>query len=80
LIFCAEGRLFIRPDGKHGNSSFVMFDLKPEAFKQMGPAWAGKHPNTTSYFKPMSYPFVDGRLFVRGYDGIYCYDLRKPRG
>ena len=24
------------------------------------------------------YPLVDGRLFVRGLDAIYCYDLRKP--
>jgi hypothetical protein len=29
------------------------------------------------------YPLADGRMFLRQYDGIYCYDLRvapKPTG
>jgi hypothetical protein len=25
----------------------------------------------------MAKPYVDGRIFIRGMDGIYCYDLRK---
>lgn len=37
------------------------------------------HPPTNSYHeKPISIPYVDGRIFLRGVDGIYCYDLRKP--
>ena len=35
------------------------------------------HTWTTAYAnQPIVYPLVDGRLFVRGLDGIYCYDLR----
>jgi hypothetical protein len=34
--------------------------------------------HTTSYHHPLYYPMADGRLFVRGGDGIYCWDLRKP--
>ncbi|MGD0897072.1 MAG: PQQ-binding-like beta-propeller repeat protein [Thermoguttaceae bacterium] len=43
----------------------------PKTFAQLGDPW---HPpshaeNTTS-------TIADGRLFIRGKDGIYCYDLR----
>lgn len=41
--------------------------------------WTGVHPLTSSYHsKPMLFPVVDGRMFIRGADGVYCYDLRKP--
>jgi hypothetical protein len=33
-------------------------------------------PDTAYADQPVSYPLVDGRLFVRGHDGLYCYDLR----
>jgi outer membrane protein assembly factor BamB len=34
-------------------------------------------PDTAYANHPVGYPLVDGRLFVRGHDGLYCYDLRK---
>ncbi|MGA2502219.1 MAG: PQQ-binding-like beta-propeller repeat protein [Tepidisphaeraceae bacterium] len=77
MIFFGDGRLFVRPDGKHGRSAFAMYELGAEGLKSLGIPWTPPHPNTTSYHTPMSYPYVDGRLFVRGDDGIYCYDLRK---
>jgi hypothetical protein len=33
--------------------------------------------HTTSYHHPVYYPMADGRIFIRGGDGIYCWDLRK---
>ena len=36
------------------------------------------HQPTTSYEVPLVSPIVDGRIFVRGGEGIYCYDLRRP--
>ena len=39
--------------------------------------WSPPHPNTTSYGPYMRFPVVDGRMFIRGNDAIYCYDLRK---
>jgi hypothetical protein len=36
------------------------------------------HHQTNSYHsKCLVFPVVEGRLFMRGFDGIYCYDLRK---
>jgi hypothetical protein len=26
---------------------------------------------------PVAWPYVEGRMFIRGWEGIYCYDLRK---
>jgi hypothetical protein len=40
--------------------------------------WAPTHTSTTAYnSQPIVTPIVDGRAFIRGGDGIYCYDLRK---
>jgi outer membrane protein assembly factor BamB len=37
------------------------------------------HYEATSYETPTINPFVDGRLFVRGAFGLYCYDFRSDR-
>ena len=42
--------------------------------------WIPPRPHDTAYANhAVSYPLVDGRLFVRGRDGLYCYDLRQPK-
>lgn len=47
---------------------------------ELGPLWLPPHVETTAYnSQPIVYPIVDGRLFIRGGDGIYCYDLRQGR-
>ncbi len=92
--FVSEGRLFIQPEGRHGAQSFFMLDSNPKALRilgQEGLDQKGNHPVgtamqwrppnswTTAYAnQPIGYPLVDGRLFVRGLDAIYCYDIRKP--
>jgi outer membrane protein assembly factor BamB len=77
LAFAADGRVFIQPEGRHGGQSFWMLDGTPGTFKVLGACWTPPHPHDTAYANmPISYPVVDGRLFVRGFDGVYCYDLR----
>ena len=34
---------------------------------------------TTSYHHPLTYPLIDGRMYVRQRDGGYCWDMRKNR-
>jgi hypothetical protein len=92
-MFAADGRLFIQPEGRHGKQSFFMLAADPKDFRVIGSAagpkgashsvgvehqWLPPHSWTTAYAnQPIVYPLVDGRLFVRGSDAIYCYDLRR---
>jgi hypothetical protein len=57
-----------------------MADADPKNFRLLGATpWLPPHSWTTAYAnQPIVYPLVDGRLFVRGLDAIYCYDLRQP--
>jgi outer membrane protein assembly factor BamB len=88
-LFAADGRIFLQPEGRHGGQSFIMMDADPRNFRVLGTGtaertnhpgaaqWVPPHPHDTAYANhPVMYPVVDGRLFVRGGDGLYCYDLR----
>ena len=71
-----EDRVVLSLDGSHGHSDMVVLGAKPETFKKLC-HWVQPHPQTTSYHnKFMTFPMVEGRIFLRGYDGVYCYDLR----
>lgn len=50
------------------------YDADPTRFRRLGPVWhpTGHAENTTS-------TIVDGRLFMRGREALYCYDMREPR-
>jgi outer membrane protein assembly factor BamB len=76
-IFMAENLVFVSPDGSHGNSTLAVYGGTPETFKLMG-SWTQPHRMATSYHcKCLVFPVVEGRIFIRGFDGIHCYDLRK---
>ncbi|MGD0899695.1 MAG: PQQ-binding-like beta-propeller repeat protein, partial [Thermoguttaceae bacterium] len=79
FVEVAEDRFFVKPDGVHGGIHFSMMGATPETFKVMGKeGWGPKFPHASSYaYKPTTMPIVDGRMYFRGADGIYCYDLRK---
>ncbi|MBM4038676.1 MAG: hypothetical protein FJ290_09190 [Planctomycetes bacterium] len=89
-MFAADSRVFIQPEGRHGGQSFYMLDGDPKGFRVLPASgggdlkhpgagqWVPPHVHDTAYANhPVGYPLVDGRLFVRGHDGLYCYDLRE---
>ncbi len=69
----------VRRDGTHGRIEFAAYEVDPQGrIRPLPPEqWAPPGPHTTSYHHPAMYPLLDGRMYVRQADGIYCYDLRK---
>lgn len=67
--------------------------MKPVAYRPLLPGRSGgpavgpragrvEYPvggGTTSYHHPLTYPLLDGRMYVRQRDGVYCWDLRKDQ-
>jgi outer membrane protein assembly factor BamB len=72
----ADGRYFYELDGTHGGTHLVMVDAKTVKPMQAD-WWIPPHRQTGGYDIPAAWPYVEGRLFIRGWEGIYCYDLRK---
>ena len=73
-----EDRALLSLDGAHGHSEMNVLGATPETFSKLSCSWSQPHPQTTSYHnKFMTWPMVEGRIFMRGLDGVYCYDLRK---
>lgn len=68
-------RFLFLPEGQHGTARLAFIDRN---LNRLSDLWTPTNTDTTAYnSQPVVYPVVDGRLFVRGGDGIYCYDLRK---
>ena len=76
-IFMAQNLVFVSIDGSHGHSELGVYGGTPETFKSMGTWWQPHRMATSYHCKCLVFPVVEGRLFMRGFDGIHCYDLRK---
>jgi len=77
--------VLVRIDGTHGrirsgwykiadDGSIKLLNKTDEEGQVLD--WHPPGAETTSYHNPLYYPAVDGRIFIRQEDGIYCYDLR----
>jgi outer membrane protein assembly factor BamB len=81
LVLVAGDQLFLSPEGQHGVHGFALFDADPGKLTLQSnreQKWQPPHATTTAYSRqPIVNPIVDGRIFFRGGNGIYCYDLRK---
>ena len=77
--YCAEGRFFHEPDSQHGRiHDVLMLGTTADSFKPSGKPWNTPHYDATGYEMPISHPIVAGQLYLRGADGIYCWNLCKP--
>ena len=80
-----EDLVFVRIDGTHGAIACGFYKVSPTGsvtcLNEKTPwaplPWRAYGGGTSSYHHPMMFPMVDGRMFMRLYDGIYCWDLRK---
>ena len=69
-----DGRILQSQDTCHGFGYLRMFDAA--TLRQMSDVYISQ--GGSGYDVPLTYPYVDGRLFLRGMYRIYCYDLRDP--
>lgn len=69
-------RLLLAPEGQHGRMSLQWLSARDLSLQ--GAPWHVLHNSTTAYGKhALAVPIADGRLIIRGMDGIYCYDVRE---
>lgn len=72
-------RLLLSPEGQHGSQRLQWIDAVGN-LKPLSPRWTPPNNSTTAYaVHSLGCPIVDGRLFIRGMDGVYCYDLRREK-
>ncbi|GDY11895.1 hypothetical protein LBMAG53_07730 [Planctomycetota bacterium] len=77
MVEYAHGRFLMTTDGSHGLQELQMLPDRIEDFTSIGTRSGFQHLQTCSYHNmPMTRAYVDGRLFIRGMEAIYCYDLR----
>jgi len=77
--------VLVRVDGTHGRIRSGWYHIGDDGsislLNKVDPDrgvidWHPPGPETTSYHNPLYYAIVDGRLFMRQENGVYCYDLR----
>lgn len=70
-------RLLIQEDATHGRTLVDYYRADGDRLEQLGSRWDPPHSQTTGYHPLMTtHAIADGRIFIRGQRGIYCYDLR----
>ncbi len=78
-----EDLVLVRRDGTHGNMECAWYKVGPDGSVRSLNADAAWVPpvggTTTSYHHPIFYPMVDGRIFFRQENGVYCWDARATR-
>lgn len=75
-MIALPGLFVLNPDSQHGQTK--MFGLPAGTGARVTPLWSPPHPHATTYQAALSHAWADGRLFIRGADAIYGYDLCKP--
>ncbi len=81
-----EGRLVCASNYSHEKAflhndiyqsrKLIVIGLEPQIGFKEAVMLPNQRFNSYDYAAPTT-PMVDGRLFVRGDDGVYCYDIRK---
>ncbi len=72
-----EGRVLYAIDGSHMSITMGMVEADPTDFRAVGEPWSPPIPPTSGYYPGITHAYAAGFLFLRGADGIYCFDLRK---
>lgn len=74
-LLALRDRFVLHPDSQHGHTKMFLLPARADAL--VSPIFSPPHPWATTYQSAMSHAWADGRLFIRGADALYCYDLRN---
>ena len=81
VTWAAEGKVIYNHESQHNRShTFELLSADAQNTPALGAGerpWYPTHLVDLSYVIMTWYPIVEGRIFMRGRDGIHCYDLRK---
>jgi outer membrane protein assembly factor BamB len=73
-----DGRLIVQNDASHSRTPLRYYRAAGDTLEPLGDMWTPAHRQTSSYYPMLlTHPIADGRIFIRGARGIFCYDLRK---
>jgi len=77
--YAINDRIIFEADANHQAAVwYAMLNAEPKEFSVMGSDyWYPTHTYSSSYYQIAADAVVDGRIFIRGYYGPVCYDLRK---
>jgi outer membrane protein assembly factor BamB len=76
LLEAAGEHLLVQTDTNHNTTVLDWWTFRDGKFAKRTGGWSPPHLQSGSYETPWVHPLVDGRLFARGAEGVYCYDLR----
>ncbi|MFP4353989.1 MAG: PQQ-binding-like beta-propeller repeat protein [Phycisphaerae bacterium] len=81
-MLAMEDTVLVRRDGTHGAIEIALYRIGPDGkIRTITPPNSSWRPgyggSTTSYHHMLMYPLLDGRMFLRQVDGVYCWDMRK---
>jgi outer membrane protein assembly factor BamB len=72
-----DTRILVQRDSTHNTTDLNYFTADGHRVKQAG-LWTSRHFGTTGYSPVlMTNPIADGRIIIRGGNGIWCYDMRS---
>ncbi|MCC5828070.1 MAG: PQQ-like beta-propeller repeat protein [Phycisphaeraceae bacterium] len=73
-----DNRLIVQQGAWHSRTELKYYLADGERLESLGDIWRPPHRHTSGYGGfMMPHAIVDGRIYIRGARGIYCYDLRK---
>ncbi len=65
----------------HGHDETYVINTSGSKFElSMDATWLPPAMPTSSYVVPVVHAYADGRLFMRGRDAVYCFDMRRQPG
>ncbi|MFP4053345.1 MAG: hypothetical protein ACLFV7_05710 [Phycisphaerae bacterium] len=76
--------VLVRRDGTHGDIQIALYRLREQGqITKVTPGETMWRPSfggtTSSYHHMLMYPLLDGRIYLRQKQGVFCWDMRKPK-